>query len=207
MEILIINVKSLCNFGSVCLFIHINVYVISRCLFIVVSCFYFWWQFNHLGMLLLWGVEGGGGGRCCARSVVRDTKVWTWPALPWKEKFPRGGEWKVTKNTYICSIHFSEIDFVTDTQDKKKNRNIDTWRKMHFLLFSPIALGSTSKPVPRTSTDSYAVWRTNYSFTARGKWKVGIAAFRLSTNDWIYKKSTEGGWWWAYLEDDGELTS
>ena len=40
----------------------------------------------------------------------------------WKEKFPRDSQWKVTKNTYICSKHFAEGYFVTDTQDKKKNR-------------------------------------------------------------------------------------
>ena len=36
----------------------------------------------------------------------------------WKEKFPRGGEWNVTCNSYICSKHFTDSDFVTSSLDK-----------------------------------------------------------------------------------------
>ena len=80
----------------------------------------------------------------------------------WKEKLPRGGEWKVTKNTYICSKHFAEGDFVTNTQDKKKNRAMKRncsllrryLRKDAFLSVFPNCPRylSISKRVPRTGT-------------------------------------------------------
>ena len=40
----------------------------------------------------------------------------------WKEKFPRGGDWKVTKNTIICSKHFTDNDFVMISLDKTTSR-------------------------------------------------------------------------------------
>ena len=40
----------------------------------------------------------------------------------WKEKFPRGGEWNVTCNSYICSKHFTDSDFVTSSLDKTTSR-------------------------------------------------------------------------------------
>ena len=80
----------------------------------------------------------------------------------WKEKLPRGGEWKVTKNTYICSKHFAEGDFMTNTQDKKKNRAMKSncsilcryLRKDAFPFVFPDCPQylSTSKRIPRTST-------------------------------------------------------
>ena len=97
------------------------------------------------------------GGKCCAPKFRSGYQGVDMTGITvhkfqekWKEKLPRGGEWKVTKNTYICSKHFAEGDFVTNTQDKKKNRamkrNCSLLRrylgKMHFLLFSPIVLGT-----------------------------------------------------------------
>ena len=80
----------------------------------------------------------------------------------WKEKLPRGGQWKVTKNTYICSKHFAEGVFVTNTQDKKKNRAMKRkcsllrqyLRKDAFPSVFPDCPRnlSTSKRVPRTAT-------------------------------------------------------
>ena len=66
------------------------------------------------------------------------------------------------ENTYICSKHFAEGDFVTNTQDKKKNRAMKRkcsllrryLRKDAFPSVFPDCPRylSTSKRVPRTAT-------------------------------------------------------
>ena len=61
----------------------------------------------------------------------------------WKEKFPRGGGWKVTKNSFICSKHFTDDDFITNSLDKTKSRvkkrtsmlKHKYLKKMYFLLY------------------------------------------------------------------------
>ena len=45
-----------------------------------------------------------------------------------KENIPRGGDWKLSKNHGICSLHFVESDFVTESLDtntrcKRENGN------------------------------------------------------------------------------------
>ena len=40
----------------------------------------------------------------------------------WKEKIRRGGTWKVTANTGICSKHFVQSDFITSSLDSNERR-------------------------------------------------------------------------------------
>ena len=134
-----------------------------RCLFIVVSCVHIFYD----NLIVL--VHCCYGGKCCAPKFrsgyqgvdMTDITMHKFQEK-WKEKLPRGGEWKVTKNTYICSKHFAEGDFVTNTQDKKKNRAMKRncsllrryLRKDAFLSVFPNCPRylSISKRVPRTAT-------------------------------------------------------
>ena len=38
----------------------------------------------------------------------------------WLKDFPRGGGWTITENTFICSKHFHDSDFVTSRADTNK---------------------------------------------------------------------------------------
>ena len=40
----------------------------------------------------------------------------------WKYKIHRGGNWEVTKNTFICSKHFVSTDFLSESQDSNNRR-------------------------------------------------------------------------------------
>ena len=47
----------------------------------------------------------------------------------WKEKIPRGGDWKLSKNHGICSLHFVESDFATESLDTNTGRKRENGNK------------------------------------------------------------------------------
>ena len=81
----------------------------------------------------------------------------------WKSKIHRGGNWEVTKNTFICSKHFVSTDFLSESQDSNNRRKkTGTQLKYRYLksnayptLFPncPVYL-SKKKPAERTSLAS-----------------------------------------------------
>ena len=70
------------------------------------------------------------GRKCCVpncksgyQSQVKDTKTtfhkfWK----EWENKIHRGGKWSMTTQSFICSKHFEENDFVYHTNDRNNRR-------------------------------------------------------------------------------------
>ena len=62
------------------------------------------------------------GRKCCASKLqVRIYKGESKNGIS-MHKFPRGGDWKVTDQIFICSKHFSASDFVTERRNPNATR-------------------------------------------------------------------------------------